>query len=714
MTLKYGSSKQTKPAMPTKEQAQAAAEAGKGLVRKAAATKTPPVKEDRLGKPVYGDINEPLDEALEEVNQNLLQSPKDPELHRRKIQILRKQNDNAGLQTALEEAMEACPDSFFAVKLADILEGKGAYAKAQVLRQQVVDWQPDDDDSVRRLAATAARAYDLDTAEEYYTKLIHLRAKEESPLGATFYEEMLGKGLKPEQRNQLQQMGLRLVARALVDHESNASLLEAAARLAYRTKNFTESRGAYEQAIRTNPQHRNIHLWKIELLRVYAQLGLSQRWTKLNEDLIAELKEEVARDRTHQRTWNLLATQQIQAGHFEEAIATLRDALSADSKNAQALWELGRLYVRCGEAQNAIDYYRDIIDDPNERKSVRHGIEKALANLYFRLGMYDEALAIYLRDEDNNAQMIAPILEATGQIDEAQQLYLKAVTQSPRDAKCHLALAEYWVRQSEWERAIETAQDGLGCTYATEEVHTNLAVALATAYMNLRQFSEALQAMEEICELYPDSIHCIFRKVKLLLMLKRHQEAMQLAEEVRESAEHQTGCAPASSVLWSLLGDTCSLLHRSQEAEHAYSQAIKYDAMNATAARGLAILAEQSGYLVKAYALYKKFTTLEPLNLATPAVKRILSKVAAQLSPQELQEAEQEVALPTVAKEADVQAQYYQEGYLGAPPPTSARVRMRPFPGLAAGGVPKPRDPATMDKTGWLGDGSPIDYGYDS
>ena len=39
---------------------------------------------------------------------------------------------------------------------------------------------------------------------------------------------------------------------------------------------------------------------------------------------------------------------------------------------------------------------------------------------------------------------------------------------------------------------------------------------------------------------------------------------------------------------------------------------------------------------------------------------------------------------------------------------------MRPFPGLAAGVVPKPRDPATMDKTGWLGDGSPIDYGYDS
>ena len=708
MTPKFGSSKQFKPAMPGKDQQ--GADQGKGLVRKQAPVKGQ-VKTDRLGKPVFGDINEPLDEALEEVNQNLLQNPDDPELYKRKLTILRKQNDNSAMQQTLEEAMEHCPDIFFAVKLADSLEGRGAYAKAQQLRQWVLEQQPDDPDSVRRLAATSARAFDLSTAEYNYLRLIELRDEEDCPLGATFFEEMLGKGLKPEQRSQLQQMGLRLVARALIHHDSNASLLEAAARLAYRTKNYTESRGAYEQAIKTNPEHRNILMWKVELLRVYAQLGLQKHWAKLSAEFIAELKDQVAKDRTNQRTWNLLATQQIQAGLFDDAIVTLKDALSADSKNAQALWELGRLYVRRGEAQNAIDYYRDIIEDPNERKSIRRGIEKALAELYFKLGMYDEALAIYMNDEDNNAAMIAPVLEATGQMSEAQALYIKSVAQSPRDAKCHLGLAEYWVRQDNWDKAIQTSKDGLECNYATEEVHTNLAVALATAYMKLGQFEAALQAMDEICELYPDSIHCVFRKVKLLLLLKRGREAAQLAEEVRQSAEHQTGCAPASSVLWSLLGDTCSLAHREAEAEHAYTQAVKYDAMNATAVRGLAILAEHKGDLIRAYSGYKKFVTLEPLNLATPVVKKFLERIASKLTSEQFQIAESGTGLPDVAAMEAAQAAE-QEGYLGYSAPR--QIKVHPFPGLPSVTPPKRQDLSQVDKTGWLGDGSGSDYGYDN
>ncbi len=701
MTPKYGSSKQLKPAMPVKGSKGAAD--GKGLVRKPGTTKVPVAKEDRLGKPVFGDINEPLDEALEDVDSKLLQNPQDPELHKRKITILRKQNDNQAMKTALEEAMAACPDVFFAVKLADLLEGQGAYAKAEPLRLWVVERQPDDDDSVRRLAATAARAFDLATAEHYYVKLIELRDDEDSPLGATFFEEMLGKGLRPEQRTQLQQMGLRLVARALVHHDSNASLLETAASLAYRTRNFVEARGAYERAISTNPDHKNACHWKVELLRVYAQLGLQQHWSALSNSFINELKGYVKQDRTNQRMWNLLAVQQIQAGLFDDAIETLKDALSADSKNTRALWELGRLYVRRGESQNAIDYYRDIIDDPNERKSIRRAIEKALAELYVKLGMYNEALTIYLRDEDSNSAFIAPIMEATGQLDEAEKLYLKSVVQSPRDAKCHLGLAEYWVRQENWQKAIESAKAGLECNYATEEVHTALSVAMATAFMKLKRFEEALQAMDEICEQYPDSIHCSFRRVKLLIMLKRNQEALSLAEDIRQSAEHQTGCAPASSVLWELLGDTCSLLRKFDEAEDSYAQALKYDAMNATAARGLGIIAERRGELVKAYSLYKKFTTLDPLNLSTPTVKKLLVKIAEKLTPEQLEMAEANTGLLTAEALAEESEPEEQDDYLGYMP-----SKPRPFPGLPTGTVNAPSKPANND--GWLGDGSDKAY----
>ena len=426
--------------MPSKSDVANDPMASRGLVRRDVPRSKMPEKKGE--KPLINDITEPLDEALADVETKLTNSPTDPELHKLKIKILRKMQNRTELRQALLQAANVCNMPFFGVKLAEQLEEDGAYADALQWRQWVANFHPEDPDTVRRLAATAVRAGDLETAERAYSLLIKLRADEELPLGGTFYEEMLGRGLPPEKRQALQKMGLRLLARALIHRETNASILEAAARIAYRTKSFTESRGAYEQAIRSNPRHKNVNQWKVELLNVYAQLGLQENWRKLNQNLIADLKEVVKKDHTDMRSWNMLAKQQIQAGLFEDAITTLKGALRADSKNAQALWQLGRLYVRRGDSQSAIDFYRDIIDDPTEKKAIRRAIERALAELYFKLGHYDEALQIYMREVESNSRMIAPILEATGNLEEAEELYLKSVAQNPRDAKSHLGLAE--------------------------------------------------------------------------------------------------------------------------------------------------------------------------------------------------------------------------------------------------------------------------------
>ena len=455
MKSKLGGSKQLKPSMPSKNAKADDPMASRGLVRRAAPqSKMPEKKGD---KPMIDDITEPLDEALADVETKLADNPNDPELHKLKIKILRKMQNRPELRKALSEAANVCKTPFFAVKLAEQLEEDGAYADALEWRQWVAEIHPEDPDTVRRLAATAVRAGELEIAEKTYNRLIKLRSDDELPLGGTFYEEMLGRGLPPEKRKELQKMGLRLLARALIHRETNASILEAAARIAYRTKSYTESRGAYEQAIRSNPNHKNVHQWKAELLNVYSQLGLQENWRKLNQSLIADLSEVVKVDHTDMRAWNMLAKQQIQAGLFDDAIITLKGALRADSKNAQALWQLGRLYVRRGDSQSAIDFYRDIIDDPTEKKTIRRAIERALAELYFKLGHYDEALQIYMREVENNARMIAPILEATGNMEEAEELYLKSVVQNPRDAKSHLGLAEYWVRRGNWEKAKEAA-----------------------------------------------------------------------------------------------------------------------------------------------------------------------------------------------------------------------------------------------------------------
>jgi len=130
MTPKFGSGSKSKPNLPAKGSTPAAGTPGgpnKGLIRKDSHVKSALVGKtsqatDESDKPVLGDINEPLDEALAEVEVKLAQSPADRELHVRRYKILRKMADRAAMRAALQQAARQCGDPFFGVKLAEALE----------------------------------------------------------------------------------------------------------------------------------------------------------------------------------------------------------------------------------------------------------------------------------------------------------------------------------------------------------------------------------------------------------------------------------------------------------------------------------------------------------------------------------------------------------------------------------------------------------------
>lgn len=680
-----------KPDLPARGQADASKG---GLTRKdghAARQSTYGVK-DSGGKHFLGEYaDDELEGALEEIETRLLANPADREAHVDKYKVLRKLGERGKMRAALQLAARELKDPFFGVKLAEALEEEGRYQAALEWRRWVIQFDADDPDSVRRLAGTAVRAGDFQTAEQSYSKLVDLRQDEDNPLGGTFYEEMLGKGFDPHKRRELQKIGLRLLGKALGAQSKSGNLLEAAARLSYRVRDLEAARSFYDRAISTNPHHRNIRDWKWELLRVYAASGFQKEWREMNTAFTAELQEHLKNHRGDSRAWTILARQQIQGGQFEPAIETLKSALRADSRNEQALWELGRLYVRMGRSQEAVDYYSEIIFDPNEKRTVRRAIERALADLYFKTGRYRESLEIYQRELETNMAMIAPIYEAVEELETAEEYYLNSVRQSPRDARSHLGLAEYWVRREQWEKAIKSAQDGLSCTYATEEVHSNLAVALATSQMRTGQVEAALQTMEEICQTYPDSIHQTFRKVKILVMLKRKDEALALADEVRSSAQHQTGCAPAESSLWSLLGDCHSLLGNTKAAEEAYSNALQYDFMDSIAVRGLGLVAEKQQDHRRALEMFQRFVLLDPLNLATPTIRQRIEELREKVGPL----APEPTPEPSLTAGESLEAPAMGGGSISDIP---SRV------------APSPPPAAEEDREGWLGGGDDDDW----
>lgn len=692
MKKKMGSSGH-KPDLPLRGKPDKPGEPSKGLIAKSHYSRATGQRRDEGdSKPLFGDVAEDeLDSVLEEIEAKLVENPLDRELHVRKYKVLRKMGERGKMRASLQLAARELKDPFFGIKLAEALEEEGRYQAALEWRRWVIQFDADDPDSVRRLAGTAVRAGDFQTAEQSYSKLIDLRQEEDNPLGGTFYEEMLGKGFEPNKRRELQRIGLRLLAKALVAQSRSGNLLEAAARLSYRVRDLEAARSFYDRAIATNPHHRNIRDWKWELLRVYAASGFQKEWREMNASFTAELQEHLKNHRGDSRAWTILARQQIQGGQFEPAIETLKSALRADSRNEQALWELGRLYVRMGRSQDAVDYYSEIIFDPNEKRTVRRAIERALADLYFKTGRYRESLEIYQRELEANLTMIAPIYEAVEELETAEEFYKRSVEQSPRDARAHLGIAEYYVRRERWDLAIESARRGLECTYATEEVHSNLAVALATSQMRTGQVEEALQTMEEICQTYPDSIHQTFRKVKILVLLRRREEALALADEVRSSAQHQTGCAPAESTLWSLLGDCHSLLGNTKAAEEAYSNALKYDFMDSIAVRGLGLVAEKQQDHKRALDMFGRFVLLDPLNLATPTIRQRIEQLREKVGPS----AADPVPEPTLSGPS------FQEPAMGG----GTSIADMPSRNIAP-----PPPVAEEDREGWLGGGDDDDW----
>jgi tetratricopeptide (TPR) repeat protein len=207
--------------------------------------------------------------------------------------------------------------------------------------------------------------------------------------------------------------------------------------------------------------------------------------------------------------------------------------------------------------------------------------------------------------------------------DEAEALdhYKKALDISSRDGRNFLALAEYYVRRNMWNEAEDAARSGLECPHITKEALEGLYVALATTMMKTNRIPDSLKVMEQAIEASPELHTMELRRVKLLFLLQRAKEGKKTGEELIKRVQKQLRCAPSASDLWSILGDMSSMLGRLDQARDAYAQAMRYNAMDSEAVRGMGVLAEKAGEFEKAIELFSRFIMLEPLSLSTPPLK---------------------------------------------------------------------------------------------
>ncbi len=608
---------------------------GKGLIaRKMTQSKQETDDEDLLKKPakrVLGDVvGEDPEAALAEIEEKLQNDPENEDLYIQKYQILKKIGAAEELIATLEFAESFSDNPYFPLRLAEYYEEHFGYAKAIPWRLAAVKLIPDDFANQRRLALDYVRVFDFESAQEVFESL--LKNHPDQQLGHTFFQEMQGVGLTKEQRSEIIRFGIKTASKYLKQSPHSIQLLEGMARLARINRDFQLAIDYYERllAVPEAAANTNNRQWKTELLRLYSREGYTDKWTVLNERLILDFEVYLASNsNTDANAWLQLALLQMQGGLFDEAIIALKNCIEIDPKNIQALYELGRIYVRLDRSDEAIEYYNSILpasDDLDSRMKYHRALELCLADLYYRLGRFDEALELYKREQNANYRFIGLVMEAMGDIS-AVDFYRRAIETSSRDGRNYLALAEYYVRRSNLVEAEKLAREGIACPHTTREATEQLNVVLATAMMRTNRVPEALKIMEEAIEAANEPYGMELRRIKLLFMSKDTENAKRSGVDLIKKIEKQLSCAPSASNLWTILGDLASILSQFELARKAYAEAIKYNALDSDAVRGEGVLAEKFGEKEKAIKLYEKYVLLEPLNLATPALRKKIEEL---------------------------------------------------------------------------------------
>lgn len=258
---------------------------------------------------------------------------------------------------------------------------------------------------------------------------------------------------------------------------------------------------------------------------------------------------------------------------WREALEQFNRVIEAEPVNVTALFNRGRAYYRMKEYPAALEDYRKALDlkqgDYPEallniglvyvalndysaaQQSYRQALQRRenyasawynLGLLHVREGRADEALddfkrTVHLRDDYVQAWYNLGLLYARMDDNEKSiTAYEKALTLRPHYAKARLNLAVRWMRAGDPLKAIEHYRMALDAddTYSTAWYN------LALAYIALKRYEDAENALVRMLALEPDSIKGRRLLANALTALDRDADAVKVLEEAVDIKANST------------------------------------------------------------------------------------------------------------------------------------------------------------------------------
>jgi tetratricopeptide (TPR) repeat protein len=253
-----------------------------------------------------------------------------------------------------------------------------------------------------------------------------------------------------------------------------------------------------------------------------------------------------------------LGTALLNKGQVDEAMASYRNAIGLDPKNAGVHNNVGlALMDHHGQLDEAITCFKKAIELDPKGAPAHNNLGIAL----FRQGKLDEAAAEYRKAIELDPKCapahsgLGHALRNQGKLDEAVAEYRKASELDPKDAPAHHNLGAVLGDQGKLEEAVAEFHKALELDPKCAPTHQCLSVALAMQ----GKHDEAIAALQRALELDPNQPA---RRASLVLELNKRAWTLATSPDPKardpkravELAKEAVQIAPKQRGIWNTLG----------------------------------------------------------------------------------------------------------------------------------------------------------------
>jgi len=241
-------------------------------------------------------------------------------------------------------------------------------------------------------------------------------------------------------------------------------------------------------------------------------------------------------------------------------------AIEVTNNNSLAHNNLGSFYLDNKRYQDAMESLKQAI-------SINPGLTEAYANLgiaYEKLGRWQDAIENYkqaIRIRPDWAEAHCRLGAAYGKIgsfQDALEIYMQAVRIEPTLAEAHNGLGAAYIDLGRYQDALESCQQAIRITPDSADAYYNL----GQAFIGLGRYDEALDSFNQAIKINPDFAEAHYKIGFVYSKLGRNQEEI-------ESYKRAIRIKPDYAAAHYNLGVACGVLGRHQEAIESFKQAVR-------------------------------------------------------------------------------------------------------------------------------------------